>query len=81
MQGARETGEMFVIAAEDKEKHFNCNTPEIQHTAMKAIGMPDSGWIELKNETMTYRACKLITNLGSINLIYTIRLPQGVYPV
>ena len=77
MQEARETGEMFAIAAEDEEKYFDRATPEIQHIAMKGVGMPDAGWIELKNETMTDRACKLITDLGIIDLVYKNGLPQG----
>ena len=77
MQEARETGEMIVIVAKDEEQYFDCATPEIQHLAMKGVGMPDSGWIELKNETMIDRACKLITNLGIIDLIYKNGLPQG----
>ena len=50
IQEAMEAGEMVLLVSEDDEKYVDRVTPEIQHIAMKAVGMPDSGWIELKKQ-------------------------------
>ena len=70
-QEAAQTGKPFVVICEDEEKYFDQFTPELQLTAMAAVGMPDFGWTEIKNETTTDRACKLITNLGISDLLYS----------
>ncbi|KAL7526273.1 hypothetical protein ACHAWF_006126 [Thalassiosira exigua] len=71
------TGEMVGLLDEDEEKYFDRILHDVQQGTMMAIGMPDQGYREIKEEDMTDRICTVTTNLGNAVIRYLVGAPQG----
>ncbi|KAL7539688.1 hypothetical protein ACHAXR_011399, partial [Thalassiosira sp. AJA248-18] len=70
-------GEMVGLQDEDEEKYFDRILHPVQHATMKAAGMPDEGFIEIKMEDMLDRKCTVMTNRGEVEIMYLVGVPQG----
>jgi len=70
-------GKMVGLLDEDEEKYFDRILHKLQEAVMRAVGIPDERYMEIKSEDMIDRVCTVLTNRGEVEIRFSVRLPQG----